>query len=328
MTSGITSDYAARRTVTAFFDNRRDAEEAVSRLEAAGISHDSVRLIPGNERDTDAAASPDVRSLGDASTGFWDSLRDLFLPDEDRYTYAEGLRRGGYLVSVNASDAEYERVLDILDDEGTIDIDERAASWRAEGWSGTSSAAVRPGGTVDLTAGTTGTSGTTATTGSGLATGSLDTSPDRTGPGVGSLDTSPDRAARGEEVIPVAEERLQVGKRDADHGRVRVRSYVVETPVSEQVSLREERVEIERRPVDRDIGSTDDAFRERTIEMEERSEEAVVSKEARIKEELVVKKDVEQRTETVSDTVRSTKVEVEDERGNKVSGTGTDDRKP
>jgi stress response protein YsnF len=325
MTSGITSDYAARRTVTAFFDNRRDAEEAVSRLEAAGISHDSVRLIPGNERDTDAAASPDVRSLGDASTGFWDSLRDLFLPDEDRYTYAEGLRRGGYLVSVNASDAEYERVLDILDDEGTIDIDERAASWRAEGWSGTSSAAVRPGGTVDLTAGT---SGTTATTGSGLATGSLDTSPDRTGPGVGSLDTSPDRAARGEEVIPVAEERLQVRKRDADHGRVRVRSYVVETPVSEQVSLREERVEIKRRPVDRDIGSTDDAFRERTIEMEERSEEAVVSKEARIKEELVVKKDVEQRTETVSDTVRSTKVEVEDERGNKVGGTGTDDRTP
>ena len=120
------------------------------------------------------------------------------------------------------------------------------------------------------------------------------------------------RTSKGEEVIPVAEERLHVGKREVDHGRVRVRSYVVETPVSEQVSLREERVAVERRPVDRGIGSTEDAFRERTIEMEERSEEAVVSKEARVKEELVVKKEVEQHTETVSDTVRSTKVEVED----------------
>ena len=204
-------------------------------------------------------------------------------------------------------------MLDILDDEGTIDIDERAASWRAEGWSGTPSAAARPGGTVDLTA-DPGTLGTSTATGPKI--------------GAGSLDTSPDRTAPGEEVIPVAEERLHVGKREVGHGRVRVRSYVVETPVSEQVSLREERVAVERRPVDRDIGSTEDAFRERTIEMEERSEEAVVSKEALVKEELVVKKDVEQRTETVSDTVRSTKVEVEDERGNKVSGTGTNDRTP
>jgi hypothetical protein len=70
------------------------------------------------------------------SKGFWESLGDLFLPDEDRYTYAEGLRRGGYLVTVRASDAEYDRALDILDDEGTIDVEERAASWRSEGWSG------------------------------------------------------------------------------------------------------------------------------------------------------------------------------------------------
>ena len=63
-------------------------------------------------------------------------------------------------------------------------------------------------------------------------------------------------------------------------------------------------------------------FQDRTIEVEEKSEEAVVSKDARVKEELVVKKDVEQRTETVSDTVRRTEVEVEDERG-RTTGTGT-----
>jgi stress response protein YsnF len=54
----------------------------------------------------------------------------------------------------------------------------------------------------------------------------------------------------------------------------------------------------------------------------------VVSKEARVTEEVVVRKEAEQRTETVSDTVRQTEVEVEveDERGNTISGTGTTDR--
>jgi Domain of unknown function (DUF2382) len=75
---------------------------------------------------------------------------------------------------------------------------------------------------------------------------------------------------RGEEVIPVAEERLRVGKRDVSHGRVRIRSYVVETPVEEQVTLREERVAVERRPADRALSDTEQAFQKRTIEAEKR----------------------------------------------------------
>ena len=122
--------------------------------------------------------------------------------------------------------------------------------------------------------------------------------------GAGLTGTEGRLSDRGEEVIPVVEERLRVGKRDVSHGRVRIRSYVVETPVEEQVTLREERVAVERRPVDRALGDAEQAFQERTIEAEERREEAVVSKEARVKEELVVRKEAEQRTETVSDTVR------------------------
>jgi hypothetical protein len=53
----------------------------------------------------------------------------------------------------------------------------------------------------------------------------------------------------------------------------------------------------------------------------------VVPKRVRITEEIVVRKEAGQRTETVFDTVRETKVEVEDERGNRVSGTGTTERK-
>jgi uncharacterized protein (TIGR02271 family) len=85
--------------------------------------------------------------------------------------------------------------------------------------------------------------------------------------------------------------------------------------VQEQVTLHEERVQVERRPVDRPVAAGDDAFRERTVEATESAEEAVVSKEARVTEEVVVRKQAEERTETVSDTVRRTEVEVEDERG-------------
>jgi len=124
-----------------------------------------------------------------------------------------------------------------------------------------------------------------------------------------------------EEVIPLVEEQLRVGKRQVSGGRVKVRSYVVETPVSEQVSLRSERVDVERRPVDRPVAAGDDVFRERTIEAQASSEEAVVSKDVRVKEELVIKKDVQQRSETVSDTVRSSEVDIEDEREERVATT-------
>jgi len=84
--------------------------------------------------------------------------------------------------------------------------------------------------------------------------------------------------------------------------------------VHEQVSLRDEKVSVERRPVDRPLTGNEDVFRERTIEAQGKREEAVVNKQARVTEEVVLKKDMNQRTETVSDKVRETKVEVEDER--------------
>jgi hypothetical protein len=133
-----------QRTITAFFESRQDANEAVQRLYSEGFSRDSVRLVEGSEGgQTTTTSERDVNPdryrdtyNNNEGMGFWEGLKDLFLPDEDRSTYAEGLRRGGYLVTVTTRDANYERALDILDDEGTIDIDERASSWRSEGWTG------------------------------------------------------------------------------------------------------------------------------------------------------------------------------------------------
>ncbi len=49
--------------------------------------------------------------------------------------------------------------------------------------------------------------------------------------------------------IQLSEETLAVGKRVVNRGTTRIRRFVVETPVEEQVSLHDERVTIERRPV-------------------------------------------------------------------------------
>ena len=125
-----------------------------------------------------------------------------------------------------------------------------------------------------------------------------------------------------EERIPLVEEELRVGKRDVERGGARVRSYVRETPVQEQINLREEHVSIERRPVDQPLASGDldrdsDLLRDRTIEMPEHAEEAVVAKEARVREELVIKKTAEDRTETIEDSVRHTEVDVEANAGDR-----------
>jgi uncharacterized protein (TIGR02271 family) len=369
-TSGSSAAGSDRRTLTAMFRDRGDAEAAIDRLVEEGITRDDIRMVPGSERDSDA---PTLRS-GSDSGGFWSSLADFFFPEEDRHGYAEGLSRGGVLVSVTTSQAQHQRALDILDDEGTIDMDEWEDSWRSQGWQGYSGAdrplgdsglmqsrstsgsfgasAADAGGTagglsgegVAGAAGTAGLGGSAVPSdrggyaGSSLAGADLQSDMDQPGmgrddagspmPGGRSADygrtgttsgsgmdmSGTARTGREGETIPVAEENLEIGKRQVEGGRVRVRSYVVETPVEQQVQLRRERVGIERRPVDRAVSSDDDPFRERTLEMEERSEEPVVRKEARITEEVGLRKDVQDESRTVSDTVRKTQVEVDDKR--------------
>jgi uncharacterized protein (TIGR02271 family) len=114
----------------------------------------------------------------------------------------------------------------------------------------------------------------------------------------------------GEEVVPLSEEQLTVGKRLVNRGTTRIRRFVVETPVEEAVTLHSEHVSVDRRPVATGTKVADTAFTDRTVEVTESDEEAVVSKTARVKEEVVVNKAATDRVETVRDTVRREDVEV------------------
>lgn len=118
-----------------------------------------------------------------------------------------------------------------------------------------------------------------------------------------------------EAVIPLSEEQIEVGKRAVDRGTTRVRRYVVRTPVEQPVTLRDEQVTIERRrPLAPGEPAPEGAFEERTTEVHTTSEEPVVSKTPHVAEEVVVRKDAHERTETVHDTVRREQVDIEEDR--------------
>jgi stress response protein YsnF len=113
--------------------------------------------------------------------------------------------------------------------------------------------------------------------------------------------------------IPVVEEELNVGKREIETGRVRVRSRIIEKPVEQTLRLREERVRVERTPADRPATESDFAAEDNEIELRATAEIPVVTKEARVVEEVRLEKDVREREEIVRDKIRRKDVEVDEQ---------------
>ena len=97
------------QTLTSMYDTRDLAESARDQLVGIGVTRDAI-TIHGADAGT-AASSAAVNE----DKGFWASLADFFMPDEDRYTYTEGLKRGGYLLSARVPDELEEAAADILE---------------------------------------------------------------------------------------------------------------------------------------------------------------------------------------------------------------------
>ena len=124
--------------------------------------------------------------------------------------------------------------------------------------------------------------------------------------------------------LKVIQENLQVGKKVVETGGARIRSRIVERPVEESVRLREERVRVERKAVDRPATAADlSSFKEGQIDIVEHAEVAVVAKEARVVEEISLSKETEEHTETIRETLRNTEVDVEKIEGKDVRSTTT-----
>lgn len=268
------------KSVVGLFENQSDAQAARRELDSAGFSGNNLTFV-------DSAS--DRLSSGLVGAG---------IPENDARLYAEGVQHGGALIMLQAiPDAEAQRAAAIIDRHNSVDITDMGSSYRhSSGMQ--SSGGMQRGGMQ--------TSSSTTTQGSSNMSSGMSQSGSRRGA---------DRTMYegGEQVIPIIEEQISVGKRAVEGGGVRVNTRVEEVPVNEQVTLREEQVHVERRPANRPLSEADlqSALKEGTIDVREHSEEAVVEKQARVVEEVVINKEAQQRTETIQDTVRRTDVNVE-----------------
>ena len=213
-------------------------------------------------------------------------LAPYHLPAERSHRYAEVMRRGATLLVAHVPDGEATALAHQLDQMGSLDLDASESRWRKEGWNGY----------------------------------------DASSPAYDASSGTSERMAWKQETadrdLDVVEEHVSVGKREVDRGGVRVRTFVVETPVDTSVQLREEHIQVQREAVDERIsaGAADASFTEDEFVVTAKGEEAVVGKEARIVERVHVGKTAETRTEEIHETERRKDVEVEQIAASNITG--------
>lgn len=283
----MASTSTATRTVVGVFDDQSTANNVVEQLVNSGFSRSNIDINSNDSYASDAASgntglTGQTRDhSGGGISGFFSRMFGDNQPDDYGH-YAEAVRRGSMMVCVTTDEQNADRAADILERGGAVDVDERAQSWKQRGYSGFDESAAPLSG---------------------------------------------DEIARERQYyqqdndtrsIPVVQEELEVGKRTVRRGGVRVFNRVVEQPVEEQITLREEHVRVERHATDRPATEADLRGGE-VIEVTEMAEEPVVAKRSRVVEEVTVGKETTNRTETVRDTVRRTDVDVQ-----QVQGGGSD----
>jgi uncharacterized protein (TIGR02271 family) len=279
-----------QHTLVAVFDDRSDAQKTMDELLASGFARPDVRLSEGDPTGHASEADTVIDRREDESFG--DSIRhffsDIFGADrgEPAQMYSEAVARGHYVLTLTAEEeSEVERAADIVERFGPIDIEEKHQQWRA---------------------------GELQHSGAGAQQQSASAS-QQFAPGAGNVQGSVQGETEGARAIPVVQEELKVGKREVQRGGVRIYQRVLETPVSESVDLRDEKVTVHRRAVDQMVDPAEvPAFQETSFELRETAEEPVVEKTARVVEEVIVGKEVRQHQEQVTDTLRRTEVEIEE----------------
>ncbi|MEN4833832.1 YsnF/AvaK domain-containing protein [Pantoea vagans] len=270
----------ARETIVTMFSNISLAEGAKRNLIKAGFLDDDIDIISGERLRTEGHEA--------RHPGFWQRLFGNTLEEDQAEVYEDAMRTGGVVLSLRADEDELPRALGILD--AHEELTERSAALPDDyapddGLTAPASGTLQENGAIDP----------------------LHTDPVHRG----AARTALTGDESDEDVLRLAEERLEVGKRLVSEGSTRVRRYTVTDRVSENVSLHEQHAEIFRRPVN-ETGSPDQVdWSEKTVEVEETHEQPVVNKTAQIIEEVVLRKEASDRVETINDSVRRQEVDID-----------------
>jgi uncharacterized protein (TIGR02271 family) len=262
-------------TIVAVFDTAAHAEAAVKALKAGGFANADISIF-----DTDRlAGGKKAIAAGVKEAGLWHKLFGDDVYKHEATVYGQTIERGGVIVSARVLDSEVAHAVAILDLHRPVDVHDRAVT-----------SGIAPAAHVEA------------------VEKKIDAVPLAA---VQQVAVPPKLAEQHDQVLRLAEEQLQVGKQLVESGRTRVRRFVTERPVSANVTLHEEHAELVRKAVTdpKYVGEIDWADTE--IEVVETAEHALVSKTARIVEEVSLKKIGTEHVQTVSDKIRRQQVEIE-----------------
>jgi uncharacterized protein (TIGR02271 family) len=265
----------AYETLVAVFDTPEHAKAATDALKAGGFHEDDISIF---DRDRLAGGSGRI-AQGVKEAGLWQRLFGGNLYEHEAEVYGQAVERGGTVVSLRVLDTEVAHATGILDLHHPIDVQDRAVT-----------SGIAPSASIEAAAKT------------------IVAAPIAAGQTVA---VTPKVAQTHDELLRLAEEQMQVGKRMTETGATRVRRFTTEREVSQEITLHDEHAEVMRRAITDPAYVGDIDWADRSIEVVETAEQALVSKTARVVEEISLKKVGTEHIETVHDKLRRQQAEIE-----------------
>ncbi|MFB6326134.1 YsnF/AvaK domain-containing protein [Pantoea deleyi] len=265
----------AQEKIVTLFDSAQQAEAAKRNLVKAGFSDRDISLISG-ERLQQEGHSVRHPSL-------WQRLFGHTVDQDQADVYTRAMDKGGVVLTLRTEEEKLARAMTILHSHDSVEVPSRMQSSVEKGTRA-------PG--IDPTAGK-------------QFAGEINDS--QAEPQRSSLTGDESEA----DILRLAEEQVEVGKRLVSEGSTRVRRYTVTDSVSEDISLHEQHADIFRRSVNEPALAGEVDWSEKTVEVAETHEQPVINKTTHVKEEVVVRTEGSDRTETVNDTVRRQEVDID-----------------
>jgi uncharacterized protein (TIGR02271 family) len=265
----------AYETLVAVYDTPAHADAAVNALKAAGFAESDISVFDSAR----LKAGKSTLSQGVKETGLWHRLFGTDVYEHEADIYGQTIEDGGVVISVRVPPNEVAHATAVLNIHRPVDVHDRAVT-----------AGVAPAARVET------------------IEKKIEAVPLAA---MQQVAVSPKLAAAQPEVLRLAEEQLQVGKEMVEEGRTRVRRFVTERDVTQDVTLHDEHAEVIRKAISdpKYVGEID--WADGTIEIIETAEHALVNKTARIVEEVGLKKIGADHVETIRDKLRRQQVEIQ-----------------
>lgn len=272
----------AHEKIVTLFDSAIQADAAKRNLLKAGFPDQDISLISGERLQSEGKA---IRH-----PSIWQRLFGHTVDEDQADIYSKAMDKGGVVLSLRTEEEKLAKAMTILHSHDSVDVPSRMKS-----------------SLTDSTQQNAGERAVNPTAGREFAGETNDRSRSKVEP----LRTSLTGDESEEDILRLAEEQLEVGKRLVSEGSTRVRRYTVTDEVAKDISLHEQHADIFRRSVNEPALTGEVDWSEKTVEVAESHEQPVINKTTNVKEEVVVRTDGSDRTETVSDTVRRQEVDID-----------------